>query len=568
MSNFNLLEEKWIAVMSDEKGRVEEVSLLDIFKNADNYVRLAGDMPTQDFAVLRFLLAILHTVFARFDADGNPYHYMVLDDKYRQTEPIDEDDEDEYIDDLMHTWETLWGKETFPSIVEDYLLEWHDRFYLFDDKFPFYQINKAELTEREMNYKEPSHVYGKDINRRISESGNKIALFSPKYGSNDNKDKMPEAELVRWLIYYQGYTGLSSKATFNFKKGKSEIRTSKGWLYDMGGITLSGNNLYETLLLNLAICHPEEDYLLTMQKPSWEFTGDEVVERLLRRKPIDNVAELYTNWARAIYIDHETDTQHKFFIGTVKLPEINHKNNFLELMTLWRFNKEGDNKDTDTPRKHKMDESFWRSFGSVFLPDMQTTSKRPGIIDWYHQIESLIDKDDIVIQTFGLESDGNATSWVPADEYADYLKISDHVLFDVVKDGWVPRITAEVEIIKCVIDRTLKDFVKEIKTIRNVSSDDFVTKAIREAYSEVDIPFREWLSSLEGIQSKEERIAEWRQQLCRIVIEQADKLVETAGTRDYRGVYDQSGNYKNIATAYNSFRYWLKHNLDVKKRSE
>ena len=73
MSRFNLLEENWIAVMTDDKGSIREVSLIDLFNNAHNYVGLAGDMPIQDFAVLRMLLAVLHTVFSRFDAEGNPY---------------------------------------------------------------------------------------------------------------------------------------------------------------------------------------------------------------------------------------------------------------------------------------------------------------------------------------------------------------------------------------------------------------------------------------------------------------------------------------------------------------
>ncbi len=72
MSRFNLLEEDWIAVMTDNKGTVEEVSLIDLFKNAHNYLGLAGDMPAQDFAVLRILLAVLHTVFSRFDDEGDP----------------------------------------------------------------------------------------------------------------------------------------------------------------------------------------------------------------------------------------------------------------------------------------------------------------------------------------------------------------------------------------------------------------------------------------------------------------------------------------------------------------
>lgn len=566
MSRFNLLEENWIAVMTDSKGNVEEVSLLDLFKNAHNYLAFAGDMPTQDFAILRLLLAVLHTVFSRFDVDGKPYPYITLDDKYKQIEKIDEDDEDDYEEDLTDTWENLWDNREFPAIIQEYLLKWKDHFYLFDDTYPFYQINETELLEREINKTKPSAVDAKNFNRTISESGNKTALFSPKYDSNQNKNKMSEAELIRWLILYQGYIGLSDKVIFG--KEKYEVPNSKGWLFDIGGITLRGENLFETLLLNFAILHPEEDYRLNVQKPSWEFTGSEFLERLLNYEPVDNLAELYTNWSRAIYINPTTDTQKKFSINIVKLPQIEHQNQFLELMTLWRFNETGDNKDTYTPRRHKVTESFWRSFSVVFMPNKKDELKHPGIIDWFHQIEDLLGQRQLTIQTFGMQPDGNATSWVPVDEYYDALKMSDHVLLDIIEEGWVPRITAEIEKIKSIIEKTLGGFVREVKVIRNINKDDFTNKILQKAYYEVDQPFREWLSSLDVSQSKEEKIEEWRHQLQLIMIDQANKLAETAGPRDYKGVItdENSEKYTNIAIAYNKFMYWLHQNLELKKR--
>lgn len=96
MSRFNLLDEAWISVVYDERGSTKEVSLNDLFQNAHHYLDLAGDTKTQDFAVLRVLLAVLHTVFSRFDADGNPYDYLEIDDRFRQLEAVDEDDIEKY----------------------------------------------------------------------------------------------------------------------------------------------------------------------------------------------------------------------------------------------------------------------------------------------------------------------------------------------------------------------------------------------------------------------------------------------------------------------------------------
>ena len=91
---------------------------------------------------MRFLLAVLHTVFSRYDADGVVYKGIELDDRMRQVEEIKGRAAKEYPDALMKTWKDLWNKGKFPDIVDKYLEAWRDRFYLFDDKYPFYQVTK------------------------------------------------------------------------------------------------------------------------------------------------------------------------------------------------------------------------------------------------------------------------------------------------------------------------------------------------------------------------------------------------------------------------------------------
>ena len=59
---FNLLEEPWIRVRSPDCA-VREVSLTDALLHAHEVTDLAGELPAQDAAVLRLLLAVLHTVF-------------------------------------------------------------------------------------------------------------------------------------------------------------------------------------------------------------------------------------------------------------------------------------------------------------------------------------------------------------------------------------------------------------------------------------------------------------------------------------------------------------------------
>ena len=121
MSSFNLLDEKWLKVVAKNTNEVIDVSLIELFENAQDFKILAGEMKTQDFSVLRLLLAVLHTVYSRFNVNGKVYDYLEVDEMYRQKEDVSEDDLEDYKEELMDTWKNLWKNGQFSQIVLDYL---------------------------------------------------------------------------------------------------------------------------------------------------------------------------------------------------------------------------------------------------------------------------------------------------------------------------------------------------------------------------------------------------------------------------------------------------------------
>lgn len=176
MPRYNLLDEKWIQVVS--KDTVEKVSIKELFAGAGHYKELAGDMKTQDFAVMRVILAILHTVFSRFDSNGEPYGFFEMDkEKFLQTGELKESDLEDYEEALYQTWIDIWNAKEFPKVVDEYLEKWRDRFFLYDDKYPFFQVTKEVLKENagiDPDVKKGGgNFFGKNINRLISESDNK-----------------------------------------------------------------------------------------------------------------------------------------------------------------------------------------------------------------------------------------------------------------------------------------------------------------------------------------------------------------------------------------------------------
>ena len=121
MGRFNLLDEPWIAVLADTTGKKKDVSMLEFFRNTGSYHSLAGEMETQNFAVMRFLLSVVQTVFSRFDYQGAVLPGIILDEQWRQKEPVDEDDREEYSDAVSECWKQLFSTGCFPDVLFKYL---------------------------------------------------------------------------------------------------------------------------------------------------------------------------------------------------------------------------------------------------------------------------------------------------------------------------------------------------------------------------------------------------------------------------------------------------------------
>lgn len=552
MPRYNLLDEKWIQVAS--KDTVKKVSIKELFAGAAKYKELAGDMKTQDFAVMRVMLAILHTVFSRFDSNGDPYEFFEVDKKsFLQTRELEECDLEDYEDALYQTWIDIWNAKEFPKVVYEYLEKWRERFFLYDDKYPFFQVTKEVI---EKDAAGGGEFYGKNINRLVSESNNKQAYFSPK--DESYKEYIVDDELARWLITLQGYIGTSDK-----QKVGSAKTYSKGWLYDLGGVYLQGNNVFETLMLNFTIAHNENNNLLKMQKPCWEAeTMEKNIESYFHNR-IDNIASLYTAWCREIFIDPNRTKEDKFACFIAKLPEIEHSDAFLEPMTVWRYNDTGEYKDKYRPRKHDANKSMWRNFG--LLTGVGESIRKPGVIEWLNKLGDIseseelgFNKENITLCAVCMLDDGNATSWAPIDEVEDTLNLKERVLVDTGDNGWIVRINKTITDTIDIIERVLKRFIKDLLEIRNMDKSGD-SKYVEQFYFRIDLSFRKWIESLDIDNDKDIKEIEWRNVLKKAMKEYVDELVSNAGLRDYKGIGKGSG-VKNIATIYNSFLYGLNQN--------
>ena len=330
MSNtYNLLDEKWIPVMTfDNKFKL--ISLKELFIEAPRIHSLAGEMKSQDLALFRMFESILISVYTRFDIHGRNYEW------------IETNERDEFIrltghykrGDLIETWKNLYRLRKFTSKVIEYLEKHRDSFYLIGDN-PFYQVNRSDwdaLKKTDKNNKERSNPPDLNlimlINRTICESNNKINVSTPR--SFINKNKLEKDELARWLIMYQNFTGTTGKTYADHKIDSA----SSGWLYKLNPVYAKGNNLFETLMLNMVLATSGSDYV--PQRPMWEFNDKrEYIDKALKQIVPDNVSELYTNWSRVIYVSWD-ESDPKMYEAV--LPKLDNSSAFIEPMTIWSGN--------------------------------------------------------------------------------------------------------------------------------------------------------------------------------------------------------------------------------------
>ena len=523
LGKFNLLDENWILVL-DLSGETKEISLTELFANSQNYRSLAGEMKTQDFAILRILLAILQTVFSRFDADGIPYDYVKLDERFKQIEDVDEDENSAYKKDLKKTWKNLWKAGEFPDIVNEYLEKWHDRFYLLDDKYPFMQVTE-DFIEDNAKEKKPTLLKGKTINLTINQASasSKISLFSPR--QENYKNELAFNELTRWLISYHGYTNVSDKATF----AKDKYQPSNcGWLYELGGVYLEGNNLFETLMLNFVIFNPtNENYISINQNPIWENEYKDVLFKLMNFSAPDNIAELFTTVSRAVSIDSNINTN-DVSIGVCKLPALEKRNYDLEPMTVW---KKIDN--NFIPKVFDLDKAIWRDYG--LLTQNSKDNWTPGVLRFIDLMQETIGPTYYSINGISMKDNGNSNSKTPVCVVHSRFKIRDFILNDNKLDGWNIRIREEVELVNNIMESVYKVFLTKYCIL--IDSDNKVTdNLLEQTYFKLNIPFQEWILSIHEGDNIEFRIIERRHTLERILKNDATTLIKNTSNRIYSNI--------------------------------
>lgn len=503
---FNLLDEPWVRVLCPD-CTAREVSLTDALLRAHEYKALAGELPTQDVAVLRLLLAVLHTVFWDHDVNG-------------AAAPLTTPNT------ALVRWRDLWKLGRFPAQpIQEYLAAWRERFWLFHPERPFWQAPNA---------KKGTDFGTKKLNGEIVEGEHKTRLFSSY--SAQGKTELSYAQAARWLLYTNGFDDTAAKPkTKALPNGEKPQSMKEGWLGRLGLILAQGETLFETLMLNLVFLQDGEKPWNCPQ-PYWELPKPNFSER--NEVPVpDNAATLLTLQSRRILLKRENGK----VVGYSLLGGdfFKYQDAFCEQMTAWE--KRPGKKSEPVcfvPNKHDAAKQFWREFPAVF----QAQEKNPGIVQWIVKLQTarILDRKRMIrFEMVGMRYDSTSSHTVE-DTFSDSLTFH-AALLDELGRAWRQKITEEIG--RCEdLAKAVGDLAQNLDIAaggpENDSKKTAAASAREQLYFRLDQPFRRWLHDIDPAWDAEttaQSIRQWRTDARRIAETLGRQLVQQSGNEAFTG---------------------------------
>lgn len=482
--SFNLLSEPWIPVTLTS-GQSIEVSLNDAFERAAEVRRVSCDLPTQSFAILRVMLAIVH------DAIG--FHSM--------------DSILEVADEGLPTGRIL-----------DYLAGFADRFDLFHPERPFFQVADLRTSKGDAS----------GLEKLIADVPNGSQFLTVRAGRG--LQQITAADAARWLVHCQAFdpSGIRSAAVGDVEtSGGKGYPIGPGWAGQIGGIVLHGSTLANTLVYNLTPTkkNPED-------RPVWALASAQTEQRQLTPAHPGPVA-LLTWQSRRIRLvgDRDGVTGVVLAQGDKMTPQ---NRQDIEPMTSWRFSVPQTKKHgipVYMPFKHDPERSGWRGAPHLVQDSLESqdghlktlpshTIKTLGVLQG-----ELDDQEVVQLELVGI--DYGPQEATVAEVVHDSMSIRPSLLSP---DGAQVRTMINDAIGQA--DTCVYAFGRLAGNLSRAAGDfDGVEgveiRAKLSAWSALDATAREWISTLDAGTDSIAAHRDWEARIRTVLQEQAQRLVNS-----------------------------------------
>ncbi len=503
---FDLVEQPWVLTRAGAQAR--ERSLRDVFARAHEIDGVAGEIPTQEVAVLRVLLVILRRSLP--PAVGPA---------------------------AVDQWRQLWDAEQLPTDqIDEYLGRFHDRFDLFNGTEPFFQVADLQAGKTSGPVK------------LIGDAPDGHPYFTTRNGPA--LQSLSAAEAARWIVHCQAFdpSGIKSGAVGDPRvKGGKGYPIGTGWTGRCGVVLLEGRSLKETLLLNLP-AYVDADL------PTWERVplGPSIEQG--HQHPV-GPCDLMTWPIRRIRLLGGADGVDDVLISNGD-PVQWFNQHGVEPMSAWRFSEPQTKKLGHTaymPRKHDPDREIWRGLTGLLVRRVSggsvrnepERSIRPGTLD---QLDALLDAGAVPaelpvrLRAIGMEYGSNDS--VVATITDDQLQLRSSVL---VAPHLVNLVTRSV----ATADDAVQALVELAGNLAQACGE--LPEAARAAarlagYAALDEGYRQWVVRLHAGSDIEQCEEAWQRHVRHVLHRLGEQWCLQQGDDAYRGreVTSRDGKVRRI----------------------
>ncbi|RBQ21168.1 type I-E CRISPR-associated protein Cse1/CasA [Spongiactinospora rosea] len=514
--SFDLADSAWLPVLRED-GTGDEVSLREVFGQAAGLRRLVGEVPTQEFALLRLLLAILHDAI-----DG----------------PAD-----------VEEWQELWDNGLPTARIDNYLDDNRDRFDLLHQSRPFLQTAGLCAVNGEVS----------SLDRIVADVPNGVPFFTMRASG---AGRLSFAEAARWLVHAHAYdtSGIKTGA-----KGDPRVKGGKvypqgvAWAGNLGGVFAEGANLGETLLLNLVAFDTDNLRVdLARDAPAWLHPSPGPRQLDPREARPAGVRDLYTWQSRRVRLAFDATGVYGVVLAYGDaLPA--HNKHQREPMTGWRRSQAQEKKLGKAlvymPREHDPSRSAWRGLGSLVAGRTRGSrqqgeaaqSLRPGILDWVARLTVEAD----------LPHDFMIRPRLVGAVYGTQQSVIDEIIDDAVRMPVVLLHQDNAALAQTAIDAvndaedavTLLGYLAaDLARASGADPEPPKDAARYRGFAALDGPFREWLAKLKRDDDALERRGAWQILAHQVISRLGTDLVRATGTAAWEG---------RVIDTHNGKKEWL-----------
>lgn len=525
-ATFDLRTQPWLLVRT-LSGTTEEVSVVDAVARARELQGLAGEVPTQAFALYRLLLALLHRAV-----------------------PWDREDP-------LAQWADAWaGELDVAGHVRAHLDAHADRFDLLHPATPFYQVAGLRTAKGGAS----------PLTSLVADVPNGHQYFTTRAGRS--LERIGLAEAARWLVHAHAFdpAGIRSGVVGDprAKGGPRSFPIGTGWAGRLGGVLVEGRDLLETLLLNLV--------LLDRDGQPWPESDTAVWERLPQGPGVEaegrvptGPADLLTWQSRRarLVVTGGLVTGVVLSNGDPLRPQNQHP---LETMTGWRRSQTQEKALKQPlvymPRTHEPSRAMWRGLPAL-LPHAEGGGSRgevseglpPGVLRW---VSRLVGEGELPggyrarTRAVGIAYGSNESV---IDEVVDDALVLHAVLLGE-RGGQLRQVAIEAVGVTDEAALALANLASNLAAAAGGEVDAPRHRAREQAYFALDAPYRAWLTSLLSDVDAQERRTLWEQHVFQVVRDLGAELITTAGVLAWVGreVRGRAGSrYLDAATAEAQF---------------